>query len=78
MLLYPDEEVYTMRRKEYPTIEENVRSLIRMYGAQTFLKHLTPEEIIQNLNIEQREQLIQQLTQQNDGKNGKKETAKKK
>jgi len=25
---------------------------IRMYGAQTFLKHLTPEEVIQNLDNE--------------------------
>jgi len=54
ILLYPDEveEVYTMKRKEYPTIEENVQSLIRIYGAQTFLKHLAPEEIIPNLEIE--------------------------
>ena len=76
ILLYPGEveEVYTMRRKDYPTIEENVQALIRMYGAQTFLKYLTPEEIIQNLNVEQRKQLIQQLAQQNDGKNGKKKT----
>lgn len=80
ILLYPDdvEEVYTMRRKEYPTIEENIQSLIRMYGAQTFLKHLTPEEVIQNLirqmGVEQLEQLIQQIAQQNDGKNGKKKT----
>ena len=52
-----------MRRKDYPTIEENVQSLIRMYGAQTFLKYFTPEEIIQNLTVEQREQLIQKLIQ---------------
>lgn len=71
-----------MRRKDYPTIEENVQSLIRMYGAQTFLKHLTPEEVIQNLirqmGVEQLEQLIQQIAQQNDGNDGKKETSKKK
>jgi len=48
MMLYPDQcWGDAMRRKEYPTIEENIQSLIRMYGAQTFLKHLTPEEVIQ-------------------------------
>jgi len=89
ILLYPDdvEEVYTMRRKEYPTIEENVQSLIRMYGTQLFLKHFTPEEIIQNLDkeallqimirqmgVEQFEQLTQKLVQQNGGNDGKKKT----
>ena len=80
-----------MRRKDYPTIEENVQSLIRMYGAQPFLKHLTPEEIVQNLDkeallqimirqmgVEQLEQLIQKLAQLNDRKDGRKRTSKEK
>ncbi|MFQ6041336.1 MAG: hypothetical protein ACE5PV_10810 [Candidatus Poribacteria bacterium] len=76
-LLYPKDirEVYTMRHKEYPTIEENIQTLIEWFGARTFLKHLTPEEIIQNLDVDQRKQLIQKLAQQNDGKDGKKKTS---
>ena len=92
-LLYPRDirEVYTMRHKEYPTIEENIQTLIDWFGAQKVLKHLTPEEVVQNLDkeallqaiirqigVEQLEQLIQQAAQQNDGKDGKKETSKKK
>ena len=74
ILLYPDEveEVYTMRRKDYPTIEENVQALIRMYGAQTFLKHFTPEEIIQNLAIEQIIQNLDKQAQQQKVKDQKK------
>jgi len=92
-ILYPKDirEVYTMRHKEYPTIEENIQTLIDWFGAQKVLKHLTPEEVVQNLDkeallqaiirqigVEQLEQLIQQVAQQNDGKDGKKETSKKK
>jgi len=62
-----------MRRKEYPTIDENIQSLIRMFGPQPFVEHL-----IRQIGVEQLEQLIQQVAQQNDGKGGKKEMSKKK
>jgi hypothetical protein len=86
-LLYPKDirEVYTMRHKDYPTIEENIQTMIDWFGAQKVLKHLTPEEVVQNLDkeallqaiirqmdVDRRKQLIQQLAQQqNDGKDGK-------
>lgn len=75
-LLYLNDvqEVYTMSRKDYPTIEENIQTMIEWFGAQTVLKHLTVEEIVQNLDVEQRKQLIQKLAQQNDGKDGKEKT----
>ena len=49
MLLYPEEvkEVYQMSRKDYPTLEENIRFIISEVGAETVLEAMGSEEVLQ-------------------------------
>ena len=50
MFLYPEEvkEVYQMSRRDYPTLEENIRFIISEVGTQTVLQAINIEEIARN------------------------------